>query len=350
MTDNTDFFTVTPLQKYLDLTNTFADKVAEGLHDPIFILFGSLGALWIVISGIKLALQMTDVARVVQEFFYISIASILVGSQGIPLIQWVYSSALSIMAGGADVAFSIAFAGEPQSVPYTGLPRLAAYGEKSAETVIHVAQMLMQRFSLYNALNGFYALILVVPYFLFVVSYVSQVIVAIFRVTMIAIFAPFLSLAFAFNCTRPMFSAGCKTLLGSILVLFAATCALALTIYGVQQVPIGMEETTDLDEFASFSNAKFVMILFLGWIGTALMTEGTSLANSIAGTMLTNAAAGIMAAGAGATAAAALKYGRKAAGVGGNMLGKLGDFSRENIWQRSGENVQNLVDQFKDKK
>lgn len=335
--DDAKYFTVDPLQKYLDLTDSFADKVSEGLHDPIFILFGSLGALWIVISGIKLALQMTDLTRVLHEFVYISIASILVGSQGIPLIKWVYSSALSIMAGGADVAFSVAFAGEPQSVPFTGLPRLAAYGEKSAQTVIDVAQLLMQRFSLYNALNGFYALVLVVPYFLFVVSYVSQVIVAIFRVTMVAIFAPFLSLAFAFNCTRSMFATGCKTLLGSILVLFAATCALALTIYGVQQVPIGPAETGDLDSFASFSNPKFVMILFLGWIGTALMTEGTSLANSIAGTMLTNAAAGIMTTGAAATAAAALKYGRKGVAAAGGLAGK-----------GISAGAKNLVKKFKD--
>ena len=164
---------------------------------------------------------------------------------------------------------------------------------------------------------------------------------------MVALFAPFLSLAFAFNCTRPMFASGCKTLLGTILVLFAATSALALTIYGVQQVPIGPDEYDNLDEFASFENSKFLMILFLGWIGTALMTEGTSMANSIAGTMLTNTAAGVMTAGAAATAGAAWKYGSKAAGAAGNMLGKLGEFSSNNLWGRSNENTQNLVDQFK---
>lgn len=340
----TNFFTPAPLQRYLDLTDAFADKVASGLHEPIIVLFGSLTTLWIVISGIRLVLNMLDLKKLAHEFVYISIASILVGSQGIPLISWVYSSALSIMAGGADVAFGIANSAEVKSVPYSGLPRLAAHAETSAAKVIQTASALAAAGSLYNLMNYVYAIVLVVPYFLLIVSYAGQIVVAIFRVTMVAIFAPFLALAFAFGQTRSMFAAGCRTLLGTILVLFASTVALALTIYGVSQIKLDPNDLSKLNSFASASNPEFLMILFLGWVGTALMTEGTSMANSIAQTMLTNAAAGVMTAAGGVTAAVLTRFGKGRLGA----LGGLAGMAHEQLWQNaSGGGGQNALDRFK---
>ena len=63
----------------------------------------------------------------------------------------------------------------------------------------------------------------------------------------------------------------------------------------------------DLEEFASISNPRFLAILFLGIIGSALMTEGTSLVNSCMQTMFSNAAAGIMTTGAAAVGMMAMK-------------------------------------------
>ena len=301
----TTCFTCEPLEKYIDLTTGFANELSSALSDPMLILFTALFGLWAVVSGYKLAFRQFDINAVVKDLIYITITGVILASQANGLISYVYSTALSVMGGASDTAFSVA-GGGTQSTGYTGLVHLAASGELAVAKVIQAALAISKAGRLYDIAKYVYAIVLVVPYFLLVVVYSAQVVVAIFRAMMVAIFAPFLFMAFAFNWGRQMAFAGAKTLLASTLVLFACTAALALTIYGVDQIDLAPQSLTGsaLDTFASISNPQFLVILFLGWMGTALMTEGTAIANSIAQTALTNTAAGIMTAGAAGTAMA----------------------------------------------
>ncbi|MCA1908960.1 MAG: type IV secretion system protein [Magnetospirillum sp.] len=288
------------MDKYVQLTGDFADKLGEALQEPMLMLFASLAGLWIVLSGIKLALRMTDKGKIIQDFVFITITGILLGSQGKTLVPIVYTSAISIMSGASASVFSIG-GGAISSSEHTGIAALAASGEQAVVKVFQAGVAISQAGSLANIMNYAYAFILVLPYLLLVVAYASQVTVAIFRATMAGVFAPFLFMAFAFGWGRDMAKSGAKSLLAAILVLFACTAALALTIYGVVNMPAldptRFGDNDELNEFASITNPEFLVIMFLGWAGTALMTEGTSIANSIAQTALTNAAAGIMTAG-----------------------------------------------------
>lgn len=303
---STTCFTCEPLNKYIALTTGFADNLSSALSDPMLILFTSLFGLWAVVCGYKLSFKQCDINIVITDLLYITITGVILSSQANGLISYVYATALSVMAGASDTAFTVAGGGN-RSTGYTGLVHLAASGEVAVAKVIQAASAIARAGKLYNIANYVYAAVLVIPYFLLVVVYSSQVVVAIFRAMMVAIFAPFLFMAFAFGWGRQMSYAGAKTLLASTLVLFACTAALALTIYGVDQIDIKPQSLTGdaLDKFASLSNPQFLVILFLGWMGTALMTEGTAIANSIAQTALTNTAAGIMTAGAAGTALAA---------------------------------------------
>ncbi|CAA7619323.1 type IV secretion system protein [Magnetospirillum sp. UT-4] len=326
----TTCWTCKPLVKYVELTQDFADKLSETLHDPMLMLFGALAGLWIVLSGIRLALRMTEHTEIIKDFVFISITGILLGSQSTQLISYVYSSAVSIMGASSAAVFSIA-GGVQDSSGYDGLVALAANGEKAVYKVFQAAGAIWRAGALYELGNYAYAIVLVVPYFLLVVAYSSQVVVAIFRATMIGVFAPFLFMAFAFNWGRGMAQSGAKTLLASILVLFASTAALALTIFGVNTLSIDPASLSgdQLNEFASITNPEFLVILFLGWMGTALMTEGTSQANSIAQTALTNAAAGILTAGVSGSALFGLKKSREVAG----MLGQFGGQMHDRLWE-----------------
>lgn len=350
-------FTCEPLKAYVKLTGEFVDRLSDALQSPMLILFVSLCGLWAVVSGIKLALQMTDTKEIIKDFVFITITGVLLGSLGSSLISTVYTSAISIMGGSSGAVFSLAAGGAESSGQPAGLVALAANGEQAVFKVFQAAGALVSAGSLYRFVLYIYAAILVIPYFLLIVAYSAQVVVAIFRATMVGVFAPFLFMAFAFGWGRDMAKAGAKTLLASILVLFASTAALSLTIYGVNKgITFNPADLTGdaINKFASVSNPDFLVILFLGWMGTALMAEGTSIANSIAQTALTNTAAGIMTAGASATALMAGKAGMKTLGAanpitaGSRYTGAANWVSNQvGGYQTMGKHAAALVDKFR---
>lgn len=348
----TTCWTCEPLKKYVELSQTFVDRLGDALQTPMLILFASCCGLWIAVSGVKLALRMTTFNKIVEDFVYVSITGVLLGSLGANLISWVYQAAITIMGGSSSAVFSLAAELESSGQP-SGLVELAANGEMAVYKVFQAAGAIVRAGSLYRFVLYVYAVILVVPYFLLVVVYSSQVVVAIFRATMAGVFGPFLFFAHAFGWGRDMAKSGAKTLLASVVVLFASTASLSLTIFGVKAL-LTIDPATlsgeALNEFASVSNPQFLVILFLGWMGTALMTEGTSIANSIAQTALTNTAVGILTTGAAATGGMAAK----AAGAlnpitaGSRYTDAASWFSNQAAgWQQMGNHTANLVDKFR---
>lgn len=321
-------WTCGPLKQYVALSKSFADNLSSTLHEPMLILFASLATLWIVLSGIRLALKMTDQYAIVKDFIFVSITGVLLGSQATGLIAYIYGTAIDIMGASSAAVFSLAGTVQQTTGQESGLVALAANAEQAVATVFQAASAVAKHGALYQPQYYIYALLLVLPYFLLIVAYSSQVVVAIFRAVMVAVFAPFLFMGFAFNWGRGMAMAGAKTLLASVLVLFACTAALSLCIYGVKGLTVTSTNLVgnDIADFASITNPHFLVILFLGWAGTALMAEGTSFANSIAQTALTNAAAGIMTAG---ISASAMLAGRRGVPLAGNAAAGL---SRGFFW------------------
>ena len=314
----TTCWTCASLQAYVDLSKGFTDKLAATLQQPMNDLFLAMAGLWVVLVGLRLGLHLATLQDFVKELVFVCIAGVLVGGLGTSLISYVYSATLSIMGGASAAVFSIA--GNTQSsTGYSGLVALAANGEQAVAKVFQAADAIAAAGGLRHFGNYIYALVLVLPFFLLVVVYASQVIVAIFRAVMLGVLAPFLLMAVGFAWARGMALTGAKTVLATVLVMFACTAALSLTIYGVNSIiTLDPSKLTGaaIDQFASITNPQFLVILFMGWGGTALMTEGTSLANSIAQTALTNAGAAILSGG---VSAAALVMGKKGTGAAGAM-------------------------------
>jgi type IV secretion system protein TrbL len=147
-----------------------------------------------------------------------------------------------------------------------------------------------------------YAILLILPYFLLLIVYFAQVVVSIFRVMMLAALSPILMLGFAFGWGRGMAFTALRTLFAAFMVLYGATVALAVCLYGVAALNVADPAMTgDVSEILAFDNPTLIVAIILGWLGTAFMAEATGMANSIAGSQLTNTAAAIITAGATAT-------------------------------------------------
>src|SRR3546814_20307906 len=94
---------------------------------------------------------------------------------------------------------------------------------------------------------------------------------------------------YGFGWGRPMAYAGIRTMLSAFMVLFGATLALGIMLYGVTR--LGITKPTSPDELrnlTSLSKETFLLAPPLGWLGTAFMTKATPLANSTNGSLTTH--------------------------------------------------------------
>ncbi|MBL4614294.1 MAG: hypothetical protein JKY27_05410 [Magnetovibrio sp.] len=271
----------------------------------------AFAGLWIVIRGLQLAAFHTTIRDVTKEFMFVIIAAILLSGQGPELVNTIYSASLNMMGSAASVALAVGDQSDTAAtavngtVPLgSGMKTLVCTAEEGVTNVFIMGSMIAKSASLTDPMPYLYALVLVLPYFLVLIVYFSQVVVSIFRVMMLAVLSPFLMLGFAFGWGRDMMKSGVKTLIAAFMVLFGSTAALAVMLYGISSLDIGVDPTQEsVREMASITNPDFLLALAMGWLGTAFMTEATGMANSIAGSSLTNTAAGIITAGATATTA-----------------------------------------------
>lgn len=203
----------------------------------------------------------------------------------------------------------------------SGLAQLVAVSELGMRNVLNVGWQIASSWSITNPLTILYSLLIIIPYFILMVIYLSHVVVAIFRVMVVSAFAPYLMLTFGFDWGREMTYAGLRTLLSSVLVLFAASLSLGSIMYGVTTLTL-LEPGKDISSLAHFGEPEFFLAVALGWMGTAFMTEAVGIANSITGSALSNTSIGILTAGIASTAAAVIAKSPVAGKIAGNMTAK----------------------------
>ena len=306
-----------------DLGAKLAQNASDELSGPISMIFMAISGVWVIIAAIKLALKQWELQMIVPEVFFLVFSlSLIIGNLD-GLLMPAYEAMLSLMTGAAQTVF--AAGGTEVSSDYEGMSALMVVVEKGIKTVFDIAGTLMATYApplAYQIL----AVLLVLPYVVLFCMYFSQILVAMFRLMMLALLAPFLVAAFGFPWGRPMAFAGLRTALGAVMVLFAATAAVSLALSGIHTLEIDEIENMGLvKDFATLGNAKFLLMILMGWLGVALMMVGTELANSIVGTLLTNAAAGMMTAGMTGTALSLAKFanpataGSRIAGLGQKM-------------------------------
>ena len=305
--DKIECITCDSLDLYAELSKGYIEAVSLALYDPVLTVFASLVGLWVVVSGLQIWLAMVSPVHIMRDFLGIIIAFGLLTAQGGEFVSNIYESSLDLMGGAALIAFTVG----PNAPPLEsdGIRGMMEATENGVSTVFIAAYDVIADGNFLSPTSYLYAFLLVLPYFAVIALFFSKIVVSIFRLIMLGIFAPFLIMFFAFGWGRGMAIAGLKTLLAAIVVLFAAAASVGLLLYGVGII-LGDGSSLGADG-SDLLETKYLTLLILGWVGTALMTEGIGLANSITEATLSNVAAGIISAGIIGSGVAASSYAYK---------------------------------------
>ncbi len=296
-------FTCKAVLLYQERSGEYIQTISETMLTPMTALFVSVAALWVVIQAYKLLLGIANPFDIAREFFFLSVSWIFLNSQAQGLIITVFNTTIDIMGSAASVVLQDSIDSSETARNASGLSQLVAVSELGMRTILNVGWAVAASWTITNPLTILYALFLIIPYFILMIIFFSHVVVAIFRVMVVSAFSPFLILAFGFSWGREMAYAGLRTLLSSIMVLFAASLALGSIMYGVSSLDI-LEPGKDIASDATFANPEFFLAVALGWMGSAFMTEAVGIANSITGSALSNTSIGILTAGMASTAMA----------------------------------------------
>lgn len=312
---------------YVNMANNFSQDISRVLVDPMQNIFLAIVGLWVVIQGYRMIMAFISPVEVAKEFIFVCIAWILLSLQGPDFIHQIYNASLMVMGSGASVIMDTAStnnqaAGSFEPSGMAGMTGLVCYTEEAMQNVWGTAVTISTQTTLVNPLPLIYAFILIIPYVLVVIAYGSHVFVAIFRALFLATISPYLMMGFGFGFLREEAIAGLRTLLASFLILWAATVAVALLVYGVMELHERVNsDIMKAEDGISIFNASYLLILVLGWAGPSLLTEAVGIANSVTRSSLTNTSAGVMTAG---IAGSVISLAQKASGPAGMALSKLG--------------------------
>lgn len=313
---NEDCFTCTIVSEYVDLANGYTQELSQSLVSAMQVAFLAYIGIWVIVHGYRMILLKATISDLGKESIYVFISALLLFGSGPGLVNAVFIASLKMMGAGAATALQVSNkgAGGPQPSTETlgaGMTELVKVAEDGVISVIQLAGTIAKTVGWTNWLPVLFAIVLVVPYFLVLIVYFAQVVVSIFRITMLATLSPFMMLGFGFGWGREIATKGIRTVISSFMVLFGSTLALGIMLYGVTSLGLDDMPLEDAGKFASLENVKFLVAIAMGWLGTAFMTEATSIANSLTGSQLSNQAAAIITTGTAATAAALFKYGRR---------------------------------------
>ncbi len=275
--------------RFVELGESFTSNLSTVLQPGLRDIFLSGVGLWILWQAILFFSSKKTPGQLLVDFAPIALASILMGTHGSQLIITIYNLALATMSGAASLAFAVGGDAVTTTGEYSSLNNLATLAEDGLDRAFSAAEIVWGMGSLYSPVAWILAGFIMFFYFVIVVVFIGQLIVAVFRLIMLSILAPFLIMGFAFNWGRSMAFSGLRTLLATVVVVFASTSALAIALYGAQSIDPKLIEDPNL------SDPQILTAIAMGVIGSALMTEGVSTANSVTQSSLTNTAVGVMA-------------------------------------------------------
>lgn len=314
---------ITPriIEEFEQLANEFTSDLSIVLLPGLQTIYMALVGIWVMLTGLKLMKGKADAGDIFRDTLYVFIAYLLLFSKGNILVSYLFEAAMTVLGSAASMIINVG-AQAIGTTEASGFSTLAISVEEGITKVMQLAYSISLEWSITNPFTALYAVVLVLPYILLVIAYVSQIMIAIFRLVLLVCISTFLMLAYGYEWGREMAKEGIKTLLASFLALMGSTAAVSIVIYGVTRLNIGQDsmDTSDI----SLLTAPYVLAVILGWCGTALLMEGTAQANSIAKSSLTNNAAGVMTAGIAGTGWALAKKAASGASLPAKFLARKG--------------------------
>ena len=235
-------FSAELITEYIDLANRFTSALSESLLPGIQVLFGAIVGLWLVISALRIAVAGHDLQEFGRDLIYVTIAFTLLWGQGPDLVNQIFQAALSVMGSAASIALNVGnVLGHQTHVPdgVNGLIALVDAAEQGIIAVVQQAVTIMGEGNWRYWLPYIYGLVLLIPFVLLILGYSAQVIVSIFRLVMIASISPFLMLSYGFGWGRGMALEGFKLMIGTFIVLYGATAAVGIILFGVRALDVG---------------------------------------------------------------------------------------------------------------
>lgn len=317
-----------PVNEYVNLANSFSQDLSATLLFGVRALFLSLAGVWATLTGLKIIIGAIDEKKIAHEFIYIIIAAGLLNAQGTDMANTIYRASLSTMAGAAAMVLTTGPLAEnsdlkaktpPNSTDsqidgLDGMSTLIYTAERSIREVKFAAGVLWKE----GDFGYIAAPLLIIPYGILIVLFAAELIVSIFSILLISLFAPAMMMAFGFGWLRSLTTSGLKATIAVILILFASSAALAFCLYGVRS--LGLDQAIKNDEIESMArsdNVKLWVVIIMGWVGVLLLGRATAIATSLAQSALDGRTTAALAGGAMLPVLGAVKLG----------MGALGNFA-----------------------
>ncbi len=302
-------------ESFFDKSEKFVEAISLAFISDFQIIFASATILWLTLQGIEIASGRKEAMQVfLKESPNIFIAWALLYLNPNGTILLIFNLVNEIMTGISIKVFEVG------GVPVAGAG-LAGLINSVEEGVNKILDISLDILSTTGILDPIIPLImsglLILPYALILIAYLSQIIVSLFRLIVLALFAPFLFLAYGFGFTQDMTKTGIKTTIATIMVMTSSTLCVSMLFFIVDSLKIH-----DGNFKVQWSDPDLQLAILAGWAFTALLAEGTSLANSLAQSSLTNAAAGLMSAGMGMAGLGAMKVGANPISTAKDIAGK----------------------------
>ncbi|WP_068317881.1 hypothetical protein [Polycladidibacter hongkongensis] len=304
------------------------DQVMGLIYEPMLSFFIAIVAIWVVVRGVQLNTGGQSMAAVAREFMGVCIGFVLMVGLGEGLVSSVFSAVVTTLSSLAAQIMGAVQGNAPSS----GIVGLVGAVENGLMFPIYMVDAAIKDSTVFGAVAVYlWALALAIPFFLLMISFVSQVVVALFRVTIICSFSPFIVMVSSFPWGREALATAIRLLLNSMFVVCFVTAAFALILSNMQGLLVA-DPNAAPSEAMGISSPTYLASLFLAWCGTALVSEAVNISGMLSSAIQGNSAAGAIAGGGTMASKTAAK---KALSVGfgagkmavGAIAGKIGEAS-----------------------
>ena len=330
---------------FTERAHGFVETIGSFMQAGIVNIFIAVLPVWFLVMMFYLLLGTKRLPEVARSFTYIIITYILLTFNGSAIVTGLYAMSLELIGSVGQVTFSNFSdgGGMPQwsgseSYVSSAIVNLVYTIESSVQTVIDYGNLMTSKTAWYQAIVIWanVTLFIILPYVAMTTMFFSKLVIAIFRVVLLSLFAPVIMFFVAFDWGREMGKTALKTLLASIFIAVAATAAMSLVIFIMGELVADLVEVKGKETPAIADIWPIVFALMtLAWMGVAFMVDGNGVANSLAGSTLSNAAAALMTTAISATAlSGARKMGSLGKGAGrltGAGMGVAGGYMGKGI-------------------